>query len=83
MFWVYVIKNEKRKTYIGQTSDLENRIKHHNGSLTNKKTSYTFKNKGIWQLVYNEEFKTRIEALKREKELKSYQGRRFIKSILG
>jgi predicted GIY-YIG superfamily endonuclease len=30
-------------------------------------------------LVYSEDFSTKKEALKREKELKSYQGRKFIK----
>ncbi len=83
-FSVYVIKNStNNKIYIGQTSNLENRLKRHNKVLKNKKTSYTSKNisNGIWELVYKEGLISRKDALKREKELKSYQGRLFIKNL--
>lgn len=74
MFHAYVIKNNiKGKIYIGQTSDLENRLKRHNGLL---------KNKGLWILAYSEKYDTRQEAMKREKWLKSGVGREYIKSIL-
>ena len=82
MLYVYAIKNNKEKIYIGHTADLMARLKRHNGILKNKTKSFTYKNKGIWEVVYKEEFKTRIEAIKREKELKSYQGRKFIKNII-
>jgi putative endonuclease len=87
MFYVYVIKNSLNgKIYIGQTSNLEKRLKRHNGQLFNKRKSFTYKNKGSgeWILVYKEEFEERKDALKREKELKSFQGRKFLKDkILG
>lgn len=80
--YVYVIKNKKTdKIYIGQSSDLERRLKRHNGYLKNKSTSYTSKNMGEWQLVYKEEYNTREQAMKREKQLKSYQGRQYIKRV--
>jgi len=80
MFTVYVLKNNSDKIYIGWTSNLEKRINRHNGKLKSKATSYTNKNRdGEWVLIYSEEFETRAEAIKREKELKSYQGRKFIK----
>jgi putative endonuclease len=83
MFFVYALHNHgKDKIYIGHTSNLENRLKRHNGLLKTKLTSFTTKNKGIWELIYKEEFETRKEAANREKELKSFQGRNFIKSIL-
>lgn len=81
MFHVYVIQNrEKGKTYTGHTDCLELRLKRHNGILPNKKTSYTNKNKGEWLLIYEEVFETREEAIKREKELKSFRGREFVKN---
>jgi len=83
MFYVYVIRNYKDKTYTGQTSDLASRIDRHNGILKNKSKSYTSKNKGVWELIYQEEFETRSGAIKREKELKSFRGREFIKSVIG
>ena len=82
MYYVYVIKNENHKTYIGQTEDLDKRLKRHNGLLLSKLRSYTKVNKGIWELVYNEEFITRNEAIKREKFLKSHIGRDWLKAIL-
>ncbi|NTV54963.1 MAG: GIY-YIG nuclease family protein [Candidatus Moranbacteria bacterium] len=79
---IYVIQNEAGKRYIGYTSDLEKRLKRHNGDLPNKTTSYTRKNRGHWTLKYKEEYASRQEALRREKELKSCQGRKFITEIL-
>lgn len=81
-FTVYVIKSENTgKIYIGQTSDYENRIQRHNGLLPVDKKSFTYKNIGPWKLIYKEEYSTREEAIKREKELKSYRGREFIKNL--
>jgi len=84
MFYVYAIKSESSgKIYIGQTANLEERIKRHNKFLPIRNKSYTFKNQGPWKLIYKEEYSIRKEAIKREKELKSFRGRNFIKSLLG
>ena len=82
MYYVYTITNNEDKIYIGQTSDVEKRLKRHNGILKNKKSSYTHKNKGIWTLVHKEEFLTRKEAIAREKYLKSYRGRKFLRELI-
>lgn len=37
---------------------------------------------GAWELIYSEDAKNREEALKREKQLKSYRGRQFIKRFI-
>ena len=82
-FYVYAIENKIRnKIYIGYTVDLSNRLKRHNGLLKNKSTAFTNKNSGNWDLVYSEVFETRQEAMKREKELKSFRGREFIRNII-
>ncbi len=84
MVTVYVIRNGlSGKIYIGQTEDLEKRLARHNGFLKNKSTSYTAKQKGFWELVYTEQYATRQEAMRRERELKSFRGREFIKSKIG
>ena len=83
-FFTYVLQNsETGKIYIGQTCNLKDRIDRHNGLLKNKLSSFTYKNKqsGIWSLIYFEEFENRKMAIKREKELKSYRGREFIKGL--
>ena len=81
-YFVYVIKNEKDKIYIGQTNDLEKRLQRHNNKLPHKTKSYTSKMGGAWSLIYHEELQTRQDVLSREKQLKSYQGIEFIKSII-
>jgi putative endonuclease len=81
MFIVYVIQNERsNRIYIGQTADLETRLNRHNRKLSNKSTSFTSKNRGTWKVVYKENYDTREKAFKREKELKSFRGREFVKS---
>jgi putative endonuclease len=84
MFWVYAIRNERSgKIYIGQTSDLNRRLKRHNKLLPTKLRSYTAINKGFWVVIYKEQYQTRSEAIKREKYLKSHIGRDWLKTILG
>lgn len=80
MYNIYVIYNLKhKKIYIGQTEDLQQRLELHN-----KKTfkGYTSRFDGEWQLIYNEEVATRQEALIREKQLKSFRGREFVKKFI-
>ena len=78
MYYVYAIHNSPdNKTYIGQTSDLLNRIKLHNSHAFK---SYTARFPGDWVLIYQESVASRTEALNREKQLKSGNGRIFIKS---
>ncbi|MBI2436820.1 MAG: GIY-YIG nuclease family protein [Candidatus Magasanikbacteria bacterium] len=83
MFTTYVIKNDIDEIYIGQTDDLFLRLKRHNGELPTKNTSYTHKHKnGEWNIVLTEEFETRRDAMKREKQLKSSRGRVYIREII-
>jgi len=80
-YFVYVIQNAERgKMYIGQTENLSKRLARHNKILPSKQSSFTSKMSGAWKLVYSEECVTRKEAMKREKELKSYRGREFVKN---
>ena len=79
MYTVYAIYSESfNKIYIGFTSDIAGRLIAHNHP----------KNKGWtrkfmpWVLVYSENFQTKSEAMAREKQLKSAQGRKFIHSLL-
>jgi putative endonuclease len=57
------------------TEDLEKRINEHN----DHKLSFWTKRGTSWRLLYNEEFLTKNEALKREKWFKTGIGREFIK----
>ena len=81
MYFVYAVYNDEHsKLYIGQTNNITERIKLHNDKIFNK--SYTARFDGKWRLIYSEPVKNREDALKREKQLKSYKGREFIKKYI-
>ena len=81
MYSVYAIYNQKHgKLYVGQTADLETRIRMHKDSTFKK--SYTSTFDGEWRLIYQEEVLDRRAALLREKQLKSHQGREFLKQFI-
>ena len=78
-YFVYIIRSETTgKRYIGQTSDLKARIDRHNSDYG--KDRYTRKQEGPWELVYSEELETRSAAVRRERFLKSGQGRALIQT---
>lgn len=80
MYTVYVIFNQEHsKTYTGQTEDLPRRLAEHN---THTFKGYTARFTGEWTVIYSESASTRLEALKREKQLKSGNGRAFIKNYI-
>ncbi|TET84172.1 MAG: GIY-YIG nuclease family protein [Candidatus Nealsonbacteria bacterium] len=80
MYSVYAIFNTKhKKIYIGQSKDLDNRLKLHQERTF--KNSYTSRFNGKWILIHKEDFKVRKEAIIREKQLKSYRGREFIRQL--
>ena len=78
MYYAYVLYSEKfDRIYIGQTNDYKKRLVRHNSG----KHRYT-KRYIPWIIIHLEEFKTRSEAMKREKELKTHQGRKYIRKKL-
>jgi putative endonuclease len=79
IFFVYALYSPSHdKIYVGYTSDLEQRIVSHNFLATK---GYTIHYRP-WTLIHTETFTTKAAAMKREKELKSAQGRRFIWSMI-
>jgi putative endonuclease len=75
---VYILYSEKYdKIYIGMTGSLEKRIFAHNHLPKGWTRSFR-----PWVLIYTEEFEDKSHALLREKELKSHQGREFIRTQL-
>ena len=78
MYSVYAIKSiNKNYIYVGLTNNLEERFRRHNNGY--EKTTRAYR---PFILFYEEKFKTRIEARKREKYLKSGVGKEFLKSLL-
>ena len=80
-FWIYVLANPQGKTYVGQTVDLERRLAEHNDP-TFHGTLHTKRHPGLWRLVHFEEYATRKEAMRRERELKTGKGREWLRREL-
>jgi len=78
MYYVYVLRSlvKENTFYTGYTENLAVRLSQHNAGKT-KST----KHGAPWEIVYREVYHTRIEALNREKYLKSGAGREFLKSV--
>ena len=75
MFTVYVLYSKAyNKIYIGYTSNIEQRMISHNEK---GKKGYTLKFRP-WAIAFTEEYKTKQEAMRREKQLKSSRGRAYV-----
>ena len=79
MFTVYVLYSPSfDKIYIGYTSNLEARFMSHN-ELGIKGWTVRYR---PWTIVYTEEFQSKTDAMRREKELKSGKGRDFVWKVI-
>jgi len=79
MFVVYALYSKTfNKIYIGFTSNMDERFKSHN-ELAKKGWTIKFR---PWQIIYQESFNLKTEAMKREKELKTATGRKFIRELI-
>jgi putative endonuclease len=75
MYFVYILYSSKfDRTYTGMTKNINKRIKEHNSKQNKSTKAYV-----PWELIFKEEFETRIEARMREKYLKSGNGREYLK----
>ncbi len=77
-FTVYIIYSKSLDSYyIGQTSDLEDRLFRHcnSGSKSTKKAK-------DWKLVYKEVYESRSESVQREREIKNKKSRKYIEQLI-
>jgi putative endonuclease len=73
-YFVYIIQSQKNnRFYIGQTKDIDDRLKRHNNG-----ESLATKSGVPWELVKLENFNTRTEAIKRERYLKSLKNKNYL-----
>lgn len=71
MFYiVYILRFSDNSLYIGQTNNLQSRLKSHFDKTT-KAAKFT-KDHGDFALVYQENCNSRVEAMRREKQLKNW-----------
>ena len=78
-YFVYVLKSSKDNGfYIGYTNDLKRRVELHNMG-----NSPSTKNRRPLSLTYFEKYNTIKDAMKREKQIKSYKGGNAFKKLIG
>jgi putative endonuclease len=78
MFTVYILKSiTKGNYYIGCTNDIIRRLDEHNANKTR-----SLKNRGPFELIYQEKYDTLSEGRKREHEIKSYKGGNAFKKLV-
>ncbi|OGY98150.1 MAG: hypothetical protein A3A43_00370 [Candidatus Liptonbacteria bacterium RIFCSPLOWO2_01_FULL_56_20] len=78
MFFVYILRSlGNGKFYIGSTKNLAGRIERHNrGSNV-----YTRKFRPF-ELVWNEKYNTRAEAIRRELQIKGWKSKALIEKLI-
>lgn len=69
-YFVYILRTSSDTLYIGQTNNLEKRLKEHQNK-SSKSAKYIRYFKSI-ELVYYEKYSTREEAMQREYQLKRW-----------
>jgi putative endonuclease len=78
MYFVYILYSLTRdKYYVGSCENVQERLKKHN---TNH-SGFTGKT-GDWIVKWTEEHITKSEAMKREKQIKSWKSRKIIEKLI-
>ena len=67
-FYLYILRTSKNTLYIGQTNNLDRRLKEHNNKAS--RASKYIKSFESFNHVYTEIFENRGDAMRREIELK-------------
>jgi predicted GIY-YIG superfamily endonuclease len=70
IFSVYILRTSSNTLYIGQTNNLERRLKEH-ADKSSKSARYV-RYFSSFQLVYFESYETRIDSMRREHQLKQW-----------
>ena len=65
------------KYYTGHTENLKQRIKEHNSGKTKSIKYYI-----PFQLIYSEQYNSKQEAYKRERQIKKYKGGEAFKKLI-
>lgn len=74
MYYVYILLLSNKQLYTGSTSDLNRRVKEHK----NGKVKSTVNRRSL-KLIHYEVYLLKSDALRREKFLKTTEGKRLLK----
>ena len=72
-YFLYILRNAEGRLYIGQTSDLELRLRQHSEGR-----AFWTKGRGPWLLLYSESFDTRSAAMALERKLKGLKSKKAV-----
>ncbi|WP_462318584.1 GIY-YIG nuclease family protein [Marinilabilia sp.] len=76
--FVYILYSEnKDRYYVGSSSDVETRLQRHNAGATP-----STKSGRPWKAVYEEEYPSKQDALKRENHIKRMKSRVYIERLI-
>ncbi len=79
LYHLYILRSEvSGRYYVGQTGRLTSRLAEHNSNC-----SKALKNRGPWKLIYSEPYESRAEAVRRERQIKSWKDRSMIERLVG
>ena len=77
--YVYILQSLKdNRYYIGETGNVDDRVLFHNSGRQR-----STRNRIPLRLILVEEFPNRKEALKREKQIKSWKGGQAFRKLIG
>ena len=78
MYQIYILKSKKTGIhYVGYTGDLNQRLKAHNSGKTK-----SLKRHIPLKVLYTEDYKFLEDAIKRERQIKSYKSGEALKKLL-
>ncbi|OGH77794.1 MAG: hypothetical protein A2469_00945 [Candidatus Magasanikbacteria bacterium RIFOXYC2_FULL_40_16] len=77
MYYVYIIKLSNNLLYTGRSDNLTRRMLEHNRGKVKATKNYR-----PIKLIYYEAFCVKLDTIRREKYLKTTQGKRMIKLML-
>ena len=70
LYTIYILRFSDNSLYIGQTNNLGNRLTDHLAKAT--RSARFASQHGNFELVYKEKYGTRVESMRREKQLKGW-----------
>ncbi len=78
MFYVYILKSQTNgDVYVGYSTDLKQRFAEHNsGKVKSTKPNIP------WKLIYYEAYLAKLDATKREKQLKMHKAKTDLREQL-
>jgi len=76
-YYLYILQSSTTgKFYIGHAQDIDVRLQEHNEGRV-----VSTRGRGPWQLYYSEEFSTRSEAGRRERQIKQMKSHGWIEQL--